>query len=508
MPKPLAQQVTARGGRIRFMAKKKSKPGRRRRKPSQPMPSPRTSAPSRALCVLVVLVIACVSTAGYFWLRSPRSPKAKLDSTLSSDRPREDPVQLTGHEPLQSEQEVLSLKQRELALAHRLIRDFPDDEEAFLQVANLHYRHGDLITASTCLQKALKINPQRAGLFIRLANLSFKQGDLEQAITHYRQAIRLQPRFPEAHSNMANALMMLGRQEEAIEALERELEISPQGSLAFYLLGQAYLQQKAYQKAGEYYAAAIKLRPQYSKAYYGLATVHARLGNREKAQSYSERFKKLKTQERKGLKGRKIKYDDFVQTQKDAAITYRNVGRLYRKQAHEQVAEELLKQAVGFDPNNMNCLLDLGSLYQAKREPAKALQTYKRITHQRPNHPLGHFLAGNMLVHFKQWDEAERAYGKVISLAPKKSDGYRELARLYLQRRQKLPQARQLAEKAVSLETISSNYYVLGWACEMNGDSVGAIPPLKRATELEPGNQNYQYLYRMVQQKLGVSNGG
>jgi tetratricopeptide (TPR) repeat protein len=459
------------------------------------------SVPNRALWILVVVVIACVSAAGYFLLRSPRPPQSKPGKTLSSVRPRDDSVQLPVHEPLQSEQEVQSLKQRELALAHRLMSDFPNDEEAFLQTANLHYRHGDVITASTYLQKALKINPRRADLYIRLANLSFKKGNLDEAITHYRQAIRLQPRFPEAHSNMAHAMMMLGRQEEAIEALQREIEVSPRASFAFFLLGQAYLQQKEYQKSEEYYEAAIKLKPQYSKAHYGLATVHARLGNREKAQSYSERFKELKTQERKGLKGRKIKYDDFVRTQKDAAITYRNVGRLYRKQARNQVAEELLKQAVGFDPNNINCLLDLGTLYRANREPANALQVFRRITHRRPEYPLGHFLTGNLLIHFEQWDEAERAFGKVILLAPKKSDGYRELARLYLKRRHKLPRARQLAEKAVSLETIASNYYVLGWAYEMNGDSAGALAPLKRALELDPGNENYQYLYNMVQQR-------
>ena len=483
------------------MAKQKIKLDRRRRRRSQPTPSPPRSVPSRTVWILVVVVIACVSAAGYFLLRPPRSPKPESGNTLSPVQPQKDPVQLPVHEPLHSEQEVESLKQRELALADRLMSDFPDYEEAFLQVANLHYRHGDVITALTYLQKALKINPQRADLYIRLANLSFKKGDLEEAIIHYRQAIRLQPRFPEAHSNMAHALMMLGRREEAIEALEKELEISPRASFTFFLLGQVYLQQKEYQKAGEYYAAAIKLKPQYSKAYYGLATVHARLGNRDKAQTYSERFRELKTQERRGLKGRKIKYDDFVKTQKEAAITYRNVGRLYREKARVQVAEKLLKQATGLDPENVTCLIDLGSLYRANREPAKALQIFKRITHVRSDYPLGHFLTGNLLTHFKQWDEAERAFGKVISLAPKKSDGYRELARLYLKRGQKLPQARQLAEKAVSLEALASNYYVLGWACDVNGDSDGALPPLKRALELDPGNKNYQYLYRMVQQR-------
>jgi tetratricopeptide (TPR) repeat protein len=89
----------------------------------------------------------------------------------------------------------------------------------------------------------------------------------------------------------------------------------------------------------------------------------------------------------------------------------------------------------------------------------------------------------------------------MITLAPQKSDGYRELARLYLKTGEKLPQARQLAEKAVTLDAIATNYFVLSWACYTNGDTANALPAIKRAIELDPGNQQYLLLYKQIQQR-------
>jgi len=80
------------------------------------------------------------------------------------------------------------------------------------------------------------------------------------------------------------------------------------------------------------------------------------------------------------------------------------------------------------------------------------------------------------------------------------SDGYRELARLYLQSGQKTPQARQLAEKAIALETNAANYFMLAWARMKAGDKAAALPAVKRALELKPENPDCQRLYRMIQQ--------
>ena len=285
------------------------------------------------------------------------------------------------------------------------------------------------------------------------------------------------------------------------EALEKEIQISPNSDFAYFLLGQTYLQQKEYEKAKKNYEAAIKIKPEYTNAYYGLASVCAKLGNRDKAKEYSENFKKLKARNRKSLKGRKVQYDDFVETQKSAAITYINVGRMYRKNKNLIKAEELLKQAAGLDPENIVCFMELATVYQVSKQPSKTLQMYKKISEIQPEYPVSYLVIGILSAHLKRYEDSEEAFRKMITLAPQKSDGYRELARLYLKTGKKLPQARQLAEKAVALEATATNYFVFSWACYSNGDITNALPAVKRAIKLDPDNKQYPLLYKQIQQR-------
>ena len=455
----------------------------------------------KALRVLVVLVVVCTATARVFSLRPLSRPDEKQRQTKQSSNQKEGQVLLPVSEPLRTAQEVAALKKEELELVEKLMREFPNSEKVFVIMGNLKFRHGDAIEALNFWNKALKINPKRTDVYRSMGWLFLKRGEFGESIAQYRKALELEPQLPDVHSNIGHAFMMSGRHHEAVEELEKELQVSPQSSFAYFLLGQTYLLQKEYQKAKEHYEAAIKIKPDYTNAYYGLACVCGNLGDSDKAKEYSAKFKSLKAEGRKGLKGRKIEYDDFVETQKSAAITYINAGRMYRENGKLNEAEQLLKRAAGLDAENVVCFLELASLYQANGQPAKALEMHKKISELQPESSISYLFIGILSAHLKKFDDAEQAFSKMITLDPQGSDGYRELARLYLKTGQKLPQARQLAEKAVSLSSIAANYFVLGWACYANGDTASALPAVKRALELDPDNVQYLRLYQQIQQR-------
>ncbi len=452
-----------------------------------------------AVRALVILVIICAVIAGVFSVRFLPCSNGQPWRIEQSSNQTEDLVMLPVREPLSTKQEIVALKNEEMELAEQLTRDFPGRDDSLVIMGNLCYRHGNVIKALEFWNKALEINPKRPDVYRSMALSSMKKGKFADAVAKFRKAMEIQPQLPDVYSNMGHALMMSGQTKEAIKVLEKEIQISPNSGFAYFLLGQAYLQQKEYEKAKENYEAAIKINPGYTNAYYGIASVYAKLGNRDKAKEYSESFKKLKAEERKSLKGRKIKYDDFVETQKSAAITYINVGQAYRENGKLVKAEELLKQAAGLDPENIVCFLELATLYQISKQPSKALQMYKKIREIQPESPVSYLVIGILSAHLKRFDDAEEAFRTMITLAPQKPDGYRELARLYLKTGQKLPQARQLAEKALTLEATAANYFVLSWACYANGDNANALPAIKRAIKLDPGNQQYPRLYKQIQ---------
>jgi len=458
-------------------------------------------AQRKTILALAILLVICTTVAGAFYVRLLLQTGEKPKQTNQPPIQTEEQVLIPVIEPLATEQEVAALKKEELELAEKLNRDFPGSDDALVVMGNLWLRHGNAVEGLKFLNKALEINPGRTDVYKSMGWLFLKKGEFKQSVEYYRKALDIQPQLSDVRSNMGHALMMSGRHDEAIKELEKEIQIVPNSSFAYFLLGQTYLLKEEYQEAKENYEAAVRIRPNYTNAYYGLATVCAKLGDREKAKEYSENFKKLKAEERKSLKGRKIEYNDFFETQRSAAITYINVGRMYREKGKLDEAEQQLKQAAGLDPENVICFLQLASLYQAKSQPAKVLQMYQKIREIEPESPISYFMIGILSAHLKRFGDAEEAFSKMITLAPRKSDGYRELARLYLKTGEKLPQARQLAGKAVVLEATAANYFVLGWACYAVGDTANALAAVKRAVELDPGNAQYQNLYKQIQQR-------
>jgi tetratricopeptide (TPR) repeat protein len=153
------------------------------------------------------------------------------------------------------------------------------------------------------------------------------------------------------------------------------------------------------------------------------------------------------------------------------------------------------------DPNNTVYLMELASLYQTSKRFSDALATHKRISEIEPNNPVCHLNIGIFSARLKQFADAEAAFAKVITLAPQSAAGYRSLAQLYLKTGTKLVRARELAEKAVSLERTAANYFVLSCACDRNADTANALSAIKKALELDPDNPLYQRLYELIQKR-------
>jgi tetratricopeptide (TPR) repeat protein len=318
---------------------------------------------------------------------------------------------------------------------------------------------------------------------------------------NWRKALEINPQIPNMHNSIALALMGLGKQKEAIEELEKDIQITPNPVFSYFMLGQVYLQQKEYEKARKNYEKAIALQPDYTNAYYGLFNVCTRLKQRAKAQEYMAVFRKLKAEDMKNLKDSNESFDDLVNMRKGAAKTYTHVGQMYQARGNLQRAEELLERATTLDPENTICLERLASLYQMSNRISDALQMHKKISQIEPENPICYLNIGVLSARLKQFANAEEAFSKSIALAPKSSIGYRELAQLYLKTETRLVEARELAEKAVTLEAIAINYFVLSWACDLNGDSANGLKAIEQAIQLEPNNLKYKKIYEHIKKK-------
>ena len=446
-------------------------------------------------------VIASVAIAGFWGVKSflRSGEKTQINKPLpiliEQPEPSTVPSQLT------QEQEVAALKKEEIELAEQLMREFPDSEVPLVLMGNVHRKHGNSAEAVKCWEKALVQNPERPDAYNGMGWIAVEKGEYDKAIAFWRKALKINPQMPGVHNSIAQALMALGKYKEIIEEAEEELKISPKSDLSYFLLGQGYLKQKEYDKAKKHYETAIELQPNNMNAYYGLFTACSRLKLQDKAREYMATFKELKAKDRKVLMDRNKAFDDLVTIRKGVAGTYKDAEQLYLKKGNLQEAEELLERAITLDPKNTEYLMKLASLFQRRNRLPDALQMYEKIRGMEPDNMINHINIGIVSMRLKQFTDAEKAFQTAITLAPGYSGGYRELARLYLKTGTKFPEALKLAEKALALEEIAANYFILSWAYDKNGDIASARSALKRATELDPGNLEYQRMYELIQKR-------
>jgi tetratricopeptide (TPR) repeat protein len=368
--------------------------------------------------------------------------------------------------PRVATEQVAALKTEELNVVRRLIQDFPKSVEPIVLMGSVQFRHGNTTEALAIWKQALQRNPNLPRVYEDMGWFEMQKGNYEQAIAHWRKVLQINPRTPEVHSGIARALMGLNRHDEAIEALQKEIRIAPT-SFSYFLLGQEYLQQKQYQEAKDSYEKAIAAQPDMTNAYYGLFNVCARLGQRDEAKKHMATFKKLKAGEMKDLKDRNDAFNDLVDMRQDAAETFLKAAQAYQAIGKLPRAEQLLNRAIQLDPQDATYHLHFGALaMQMRNLPA-----------------------------------AEQAFRKVIELAPQSSRGYSGLAHLYLQANRKLPEARQLAEKAVQREPSAFNFYVLSWARDRNGDRAGARDAIRKALQLEPNNPRFRRIAEVMEKR-------
>ncbi|MCP4453419.1 MAG: tetratricopeptide repeat protein [Planctomycetes bacterium] len=402
---------------------------------------------------------------------------------------------------LSSQAQTAALKQEELALAESLVKAFPGQEASHVLMGSILARHGRTTEALTCWEAALKLNPRRASLYCHLGRIALGKGQYDQAIQHYQKAVALDWTVPGGFTGWSLSLMGSGRQSQAREVLQKGLEISPDHALGHELIAKLYLQDKAYDKARAHYETAIRLEPDFTSAHYGLMSVYTRLKRPAEAKAHRATFKRLKAQEMKVLKEENEAANDLRLTRVSVADTYASAETFYQAPGDRSRGQALLTRGLAIDPSHITCLESLGSMYSAAGQLPHALAAFQRAAEADPKRLICVLNVGLIASRLRQFEVAEKAFEKAMALAPGSSAPVRELARLYLQAGKRAPRSLELAKKALALEKHAENYYVMAWACSMNGDAVLSLAALEKAIQLAPDNMRYKQAYDKAKQR-------
>lgn len=462
---------------------------------SQPLAS---ASMKRTTWVLVGAAIICAAVFGFFYLRY-LLPTHEEQQTIE---PGSNSMELSAPRPANSnltpEQEVAALKKEAINAAIQLTKDFPNDAEAFFLSGLVYRNQGNSEKTIMCWERCVELDSNHTKAYHGMGEVALDKGEYEKAVELWQRVLEIDPKLPGVYNSLASALMCMGKAEEAVKAFQKDIEISGQSVHSQFMLGKQYQLLKEYEKAGKCYETVIKMAPGYTQAYHGLATVCAMLGEKEKSREFMETFRNLKDEEMKALKERDSRSDDLASVRQTVAQAHTDVGQMYYLRGSSAKAEKLLQRAATLDAEQTGCRILLTELYQQDGRVTRALQLHEQLAMIEPHNAVHHCNAGVLSIQLQRFDRAEKAFRKVIELDPKQSFGYYYLAYLYLKMNRKLPEAGKLAEKAVAQEKTGENFFILSWACNVNGDRASAMSAIQQAIKIEPGNIEYRQMYEQL----------
>jgi len=214
-----------------------------------------------------------------------------------------------------------SMNNTRLAKENLLVMEkrFPDNEKAFLKLAELYFLVKQYQESITYINKSLKLDESQARAYHLKGNVYSESGDTSKAISSFQTAIeqdntyadayydlgviyasrknplafdyyantlRVNPNHDQARYARAMLFQDLGQYDEAIEEYQAVIAKNSSCDQCQYNLGAIYLEvKKDYQKAIELFSKAIELNPNYIEAYFARGFTYYQLKNKASAKA-------------------------------------------------------------------------------------------------------------------------------------------------------------------------------------------------------------------------------
>lgn len=430
----------------------------------------------------VALVVLVVGSAAAAWLHVPglgyriRFRTAQLAN----------PEVLDPNNPLQSEA---------VALADRLIRDFPEDLEVLYTRGLILNKFVNREEAVRCWEECLQYDPDFAEAHYDLGKALFKMGKYEEALVSLRRAVELKASPADTRVQLADALISLGQPAEVIPVMTDQVREAPEETAGWFYLGHAYFLMGQYERAAELYCRALDRNPRCHQAWHGLARIFQKQGQADRARECFRLVTLFQGDFFQRHHERKRKDFGELDTLEGAlAGAYSDAGRLYLARGNVTAAEECWQKAAAMDPMNITSRVALLRLYTDSGRQEAMRPLLEQLCKIEPDNPAHFRNLGTYLWSQNEVEQAEAAFRRFVELAPDQAEACSTLAEFYLQTGRKLPEAVALARRAVALDPRAENYYLLGQACAKTGDRSGTLTAIGRALELDPSNSKYRAL--------------
>lgn len=356
------------------------------------------------------------------------------------------------------------------------VKNDPNFYQAYDNTGKILFDAGRLDDAEKYFKKALEIRPDYSKGVENYGRVLFAKNQIDAAIDKYREAIRLNSKNSSAYCNLGEALIRKGDFSTAIKQLQTSLYLFPNSAPVHDLLGRAYELQGNEAAAISEYKKSFLIKPEYLPPYLRLADVYRNRGDDEIAISelrnalsvnpnfYEAKSKIADTSLNIGKTEQAIKYyKDLLNVPNYKVAALQGLSKAYFVRSKELNAdasiaselgyvdiEESIKQAIQYDPNNLELYLALLRVARVSHNDNNSAMYMKNIIENTKNSKINHIVKGEAYITCNDYSNAEREFLNALNQTNNKEDLLR-LAQIYTMDRAYIS-AKNAVDKVLSME--------------------------------------------------------
>jgi tetratricopeptide (TPR) repeat protein len=372
-----------------------------------------------------------------------------------------------------------------IPVLREVTKNAPDNAVAHYQLGMALSAKGDPQEAEHEWSEATRLRPAYSEAWRALGASGTQRRDWKGVEVIGDKLETLEPRSPEGYLFHATARFNQGDAAAAEADLNHVIQMAPQSPMGYVKLGELRMTQKRVNDAEAAYRQALTHDPHSLEAVQGLMNVA--LSRRKPAEAL------------------RLVQEQLQQSPDSVPLLL----LLARAQINNQLptdAEHTLTHVVELDKQNLSAIMLLAELESVLKKPDAAIANYQRAAQLAPTDPRIYLALGGQYGVQGNWQEAETAYQKVLSMRPEEPQASNNLAYLMLEHGGNVNVALTLAQnghKGMPNQPSSSD--TLGWAYYHNGAFTVAVPLFEDAVKKVPANLTYHYHLGLTYQKLNDS---
>lgn len=337
-----------------------------------------------------------------------------------------------------------------------LLKGSPNDTRVLYLLSMAERSDGDMKAAETTARRILAIDPTSVSGLRALVSVLFERYDYKQI------------------AEVVAPLM-----KDPARAKGREFE----GAAVLVQLGIAYQQLAAWDQAIAAYEAAKSLTPRDTEIEAYLVQAHLTARRYDRAEA--------------------IAREALVRNPKQPRMVRLRAQALL-KAGKTADANKLLEDAVAKESDNRDYVVGLADLYADQKRTADAVRMLEQARKSFGDDEAIAMRIANVYEAAGELDAAEKELRKLMADDPLNADALNSLGYMFADRGVRLPEAVELAERAVKIEPDNPAYLdTLGWALFKQGRTDEAAQPLGRAATALTGNSVIQDHHGDVLAKQG-----